>query len=88
MKFFSLVTLIALPALISAARENCVSGGSDCSSSVCCPGFDCSKETAKCVTEKPKKFCMILGLQCGPDKKKCCPDTYCDATTGRCELEP
>lgn len=88
MKLFSLVTLILLPALISAKRENCVSEGTECGLLRCCPGFDCDANTGKCVKEKPKKFCMIMGPKCGPNIKKCCPDTYCDSETGKCELEP
>ncbi|KAI7893007.1 uncharacterized protein EV154DRAFT_502992 [Mucor mucedo] len=88
MKLFSIVTIVALPALISAARENCVSNDIDCSVNPCCPGFDCSSETQRCIPERPKKFCKILGLTCGPDSKKCCPDTSCDAVTGRCVIDP
>ena len=32
-----------------------------------------------------KKFCMDQGLRCGPDVKPCCPYSYCDSVTGRCE---
>lgn len=87
MRFLFFFTFALVPTLIAAIRENCVNQGAECGVLRCCPGFDCDSVTAKCVPEMPKKFCMILGLQCGPDKKKCCPDTHCGELSGRCEID-